>query len=102
MSSIGTISGGSAMIRGSPSTMRVSLEKAVMLSLVRALARVFSVRLTCLALNCDPNSCSTLSMSRWAYQTSRFFIAAKPAIAVRYAATVSSTIWSWSLTEKSL
>ena len=41
-------------------------------------------------------------MSRWAYHTSRFFIAAKPAIAVRYASTVSSTIWSWSLTGKPL
>ena len=41
-------------------------------------------------------------MSRWAYQTSRFFIAAKLAIAVRYSATVSSTTCSWSLTGKPL
>ena len=41
-------------------------------------------------------------MSRWAYQTSRFFIAAKPAIAVRYSATVSSTICSWSLTREAV
>ena len=44
----------------------------------------------------------TASMSRCAYQTSRFFMAAKPAIAVRYASTVSSTICSWSLTANPL
>ena len=70
-------------MRASPSTTWVSLEKAAMLSLVRALASIFSVRLTPLGLSCGPSSASTLSMSRWAYQTSRFFIAAKPAIAVR-------------------
>ena len=101
-SSIGTISGGSATIRASPSTTCVSLEKADMLSLVRALASAFSVRLTCLGLSCEPSSLSVVSMSRWAYQTSRFFIAAKPAIAVRYSSTVSSTICSWSLTGKPL
>ena len=41
-------------------------------------------------------------MSRWAYQTSRFFIPAKPAIAVRYAPTVSSTIRSCSSPRKPL
>ena len=63
-----------------------------MLSLVRALASVFSVFLTPLGSSWEPNSCSTDSISRCAYQTSRFFIAAKPAIAVRYCSTVSSTI----------
>ena len=41
-SSIGTMSGGSAMIRGSPSTKWVSLSNARMLSLARALATVRS------------------------------------------------------------
>ncbi len=85
-------------MRGSPSTIVVNLEKADMLSRVRALARVFSVRLTCLGLNCEPSSAIVASMSRWAYHTSRFFIAAKDAIAVRYSATVSSTTCSCSLT----
>ena len=67
-----------------------------MLSFVRAFASVFSVRLTVLGLNCEPNSASAFSMSRCAYQTSRFFIPAKLAIAVRYAPTVSSTIRSCS------
>ena len=81
---IGTISGGSATIRRSPSTTRVSLEKADMLSRVRALARLFSVRLAIFAVICEPSSPSAASTSRCEYHTSRFFIAAKLAIAVRY------------------
>ena len=73
-----------------------------MLSFVRALAICFSPRLSCLALYCERNSLNTASMSRCAYHTSRFFIAAKRAIVVRYSWTVSSTIRSWSLTEKPL
>ena len=42
MSRAGWISGGALMIRGSPSTTSVSLEKACMLSRVRVLARFFS------------------------------------------------------------
>ena len=41
-------------------------------------------------------------MSRRAYQTFRLLIPAKPAIAVRYASTVSSTTRSWSLALKPL
>ena len=41
-SSIGTISGGSLTIRGSPSTISVSLSNACRLSFVRAFARFFS------------------------------------------------------------
>ncbi len=63
-----------------------------MLSLVRAFASCFSVRLTIFGLNCEPYSWSALSISRWEYHTSRFFIPAKLVIAVRYWPTVSSTI----------
>ena len=73
-----------------------------MLSFVRAFAIAFSVRLTCLGLNCGPSSSSTLSMSRCEYHTSRFFIPANSAIAVRYSPTVSSTIRSWSLSAKAV
>ena len=89
---MGTTSGDSSTIRACPSTTWVSLEKAFMLSFVRAFASCCCVRLTILGLNCEPYSWSTRSMSRWEYQTSRLFIAAKLAIAVRYCATVSSTI----------
>ena len=67
-----------------------------MLSLVRALAMFFSVRLTIFGLNWAPYSASAVSMSRCEYQTSRFFIPAKPAIAVRYSLTVSRTTRSCS------
>ena len=73
-----------------------------MLSFVRAFARFFSVRLTIFGLNCEPNSCITLSTSRCEYHTSRFFIPANSAIAVRYRPTVSSTIRSCSLPRKPL
>ena len=42
-----------------------------MLSLVRAFASFFSVRLTIFGLNCEANSWSTLSISRCEYHTSR-------------------------------
>ena len=54
-----------------------------MLSFVRAFARFFSVRLTIFGLNCEPNSWIALSTSRREYHTSRAFIPAKLAIAVR-------------------
>jgi hypothetical protein len=41
-------------------------------------------------------------MSMREYRTSRSFIPANSAIAVRYRPTVSSTIWSWSLARKPL
>ena len=54
-----------------------------MLSFVRAFAIVFSACLATFALTCGPSSWSALSISRCEYQTARFFIPAKSAIAVR-------------------
>ncbi len=68
-----------------------------MLSRVRALASDFSVRLAIEGFSCGPSSFTAASTSRRAYHTSRFFIPANSAIAVRYRATVSSTIRSCSL-----
>ena len=73
-----------------------------MLSRVRALATSFSPRLMTLGVNCEPSSATVVSTSKCAYHTSRFFIAAKLAIAVRYSSTVSSTTCSWSFTGKPL
>ena len=56
-SSIGTISGGSLMIRRSPSTTWVSLASACMLSCVRALATFASARLRTAARACGRCSC---------------------------------------------
>ena len=71
------------MIRGRPSTMRVSLATSCMLSLVRALARPLSTILRCRAFSWDSNSARSWSMSACAYQTSRSVIPAKPRIACR-------------------
>jgi hypothetical protein len=71
------------MIRTSPFTLCVSFEKAVMLSLVRALATCFWARLTSFALYCVWSSRSVRSISRCEYHTSRFFMAANSAMAVR-------------------
>ncbi len=84
-SSIGTISGGSLTIRGSPSTTSVSFENARMLSFERALAKFFSKRLTCFPLPCSATTLAICSTSMWAYQTSRLLIVAKFLIASRYA-----------------
>ena len=46
-------------MRGLPSTTSVSLENAAVLSFVRALARVCSVRRTIFGLNCEPYSRTT-------------------------------------------
>ena len=54
-----------------------------MLSFVRAFAICLSARLTSFGLYCEPNSLTTLSISKCEYQTSRFFIPANSAIAVR-------------------
>ena len=74
--SIGTISGGSPTIRGSPSTTWVSFLKACMLSLVLALSSAFSARLS-IAFGA---SCRIVdirsSTSRCEYQTSRLVLPA--------------------------
>ena len=82
----------SSMIRASPSTTCVSFEKAVMLSLVRALATLLRGPLHELRLELRPSSCSALSISRREYHTSRFFMAANSDMAVAVPPTVSSTI----------
>ena len=69
-SSIGTISGGSEMIRGSPSTRRVSLSKAFMLSLVRDFASSRSRRFFSALVAPASHSRLTSSASRRAYQMS--------------------------------
>ena len=90
MSSIGTISGGSPTIRGSPSTIVVSLLNAFMLSFVRPLATFASSRFSALA-SFAVASCLTRatrsSTSIREYQMSRFRIAANVAdvLAVRAA-----------------
>ena len=82
-SSSGTSSGGSAMIRGLPSTMRVSLATSCMLSLVRALARPLSTSLRCRSFSWDSNCTRIWSRSACAYQTSRLVMPAKLRIACR-------------------
>ena len=71
------------MIRGRPSTTRVSLATSCMLSLVRALAMPLSTILRCRAFSCDSNSARSWSTSACAYQTSRLVIPAKSRIACR-------------------
>jgi len=69
------------MIRGSPSTRRVSLSKACMLSFVRDLsswARAFFRRFGSMPA---VNSTIARSAGRRAYQTSRLCISAKALIA---------------------
>ena len=73
---MGTISGGSAQILGSPSTRWVSFSKARMLFFARAFARFFSPVLAVLRLAPVWNSAIIESMSRWAYHTSRLRISA--------------------------
>ena len=89
-------------MRTLPSTSWVSLENADMLSRVRALAMAFSVRLTLFAFSCWPSHSIVVSRSRCAYQTSRLFMPAKHAMAVRYSSTVSNTACSCSLTANPL
>ena len=71
------------MIRGSPFTMCVSFEKACMLSLVRAFARLCSVSLTCFARSCFSTLASSSSMSSREYHTARFGMVANCRIASR-------------------
>ena len=82
-SSIGTIVGGSLMIRRCPSTSVVSLASAEVLSLVWALASSFSNALSLFALIWDRNSAMAGSTSRCAYHTSRKVCSANSRIAVR-------------------
>ncbi len=82
-SAIGTISGGSAMILGRPSTRWVSLATSCMLSWVRALARSFFTTLRWCFFIWDSNSARSWSTSACPYQTSRLVIPAKFRIACR-------------------
>ena len=71
------------MILRSPSTSWVSLAKACMLSLVRALAK-FALAFACCFLVAAACSCSnSASTSIWAYQISRLRIPAACFIRVR-------------------
>ena len=83
MSSTRSIKGGSATICGSPSTIRVSFEKAVMLSFVRALATVFSARLSWVFLTWLRSWATSSSTSRREYHTSRPPMPANSRIALR-------------------
>ena len=80
---MGTMSGGSLMMRRFPSTSVVSFEKACMLSCVRALARLASVLLRVIGFTCLPSWATAWSMSSFAYQTSRFVWEAKVVMALR-------------------
>ena len=73
--SIGTMSGGSAVIRSSPSTTSVSFATARMLSFVRAFASAASARFTCLSPSCfrfrsSARYAMNRSVSSWSYQAS--------------------------------
>ena len=101
-SSIGWISGGSLMMRRSPSTMWVSLSSAWMLSRVRALAMFAAARLRDRESTSVRMLASSASTSIWAYHTSRFVIVANSDIADRYAAPIASRTVFRSLVEKLL
>ena len=91
-SSIGTRSGGSEIMRGRPSTIRVSFPSSCMLSLVRALARPLSRTFFCRSRSWVLNCARSWSMSACAYQTSRLVIPAKLRMACRYWAAAAMTI----------
>ena len=84
---MGTMSGGSLTIRGSPSTTWVSLSNAWMLSFVRA----FSTRRSASLRPFLSSSAWSRGSPSWicmrAYQTSRLRIDANSRIAVRYSPT---------------
>ena len=82
-SSIGTISGGSLMMRGSPSTRWVSFSNACMLSLVRDFSMLASAFFSRFGSTPAVNSATACSTDRCAYQTSRLRICAKAVIASR-------------------
>jgi hypothetical protein len=82
-SSIGTMSGGSLTILGSPSMILVSLASARRLSFERALARFFSINLRRFAL-AAPRTCAIIaSASTREYHRSRVFIDARARIPSR-------------------
>ena len=81
------------MIRRCPSTSRVSLENACIVSRVLAFAAVDLALASCLPLTSALNRSNSCSTSMWAYQTSRFRIPAACCIRARYsAAPVSTTL----------
>ena len=80
---IGTISGGSLTKRDSPSTGCVSLESALTLSFVIALALSRSKRARSSASTCCTASARIPAASTRAYHSSRLGMAAKPRIASR-------------------
>ncbi len=77
------MSGGSLAILGSPSTVVVSFDKALMLSLERAFATLRSNRFRCFPVPCRAASAAISSTSMREYQRSRLDIAAKALIASR-------------------
>ena len=80
---IGTINGGSEMMRGSPSTSWVSLANAFRLSLVCAFAAAFlTVLICCLCFSAASPATSCWTSSR-EYQTLRLPIAANDRIPSR-------------------
>ncbi len=96
-SSIGTISGGSPVIRGSPSTIVVSLPKAFMLSFVRPLATFASIRFSSpsCVLRAQPAAGSraiSSSMSIREYQSGRLPIAENVRMLSRYERPTSRLI----------
>ena len=90
-SSAGTSSGGSLMIRGSPSTSWTRRSNALRLFFLWALATFFRAAFICLRSATLARSASRASTSRRAYQTSKFRIAANFRIASRYSRTVLRT-----------
>jgi len=82
-SSIGTISGGSLMIRRLPSTIAVSLSKACMLSFVRDFATSASTFFSRFGSTPRVNSANACSTDRCEYQRSRLRIFANARIASR-------------------
>ena len=71
------------MIRGSPSTPWTRRSNALRLFFFPAFATFFRTAFICLCLATLARSPSRVSMSRRAYQTSKFFIAANSRIASR-------------------
>ena len=71
------------MMRGRPSTIRVSLASSCMLSLVRALARPLSMNLRCRARSWESNCARSSVTSARAYQTSRLVMLANSRMACR-------------------
>ena len=93
MSRTPTMSGGSEMMRRSPSTTEVNLRKACIESFVCALATLLRARFSSLASwPCWANAAAMVSTSILLYQISRFVMPAKLAIEVRYCRVAASRI----------